>query len=77
MNWFTNGTQSAGTGVSNLLGGILNPLASAGTGLLGSTTSTETTAPNSSNSKTGTMVIAALAVIVLIVVGVIIFKKSS
>jgi hypothetical protein len=77
MNWFTSGTQSAGTGVNNLLSGILSPLAGSANTLLGTTTQTETATPNQSKSKTGTYIIAALAVVVLIVVGIIIFKKSK
>lgn len=72
MNW----TNTAGAGVNNILTGFLDPAAGALNKALGSSTSTETSTPTGS-SKTGTIVIAALAVITLIVVGIIIFKKSK
>ncbi len=75
-NWFTDFTGSAGTGIGDLLGGVVTPTKN----LLGENTVTETNRPDAasqSSAKTATVVISILAVITLIVIGVLIFKSSA
>lgn len=76
-NWFTNGTQSAGQGVSTFLSSFLNPVSSAVNNTLGTSTTTVTEGPKNSNSKTGTIVIAIVAVITLMVIGYVLLKKKA
>lgn len=89
MSWFTDltgdlgtGAQQIGGGVQGLLGGLLSPLTSNASNLLGTTqtTQTQTVRPDEaakSSAKTTTMVIAALGVVTLIVIGIIVFKSSK
>lgn len=69
-----------GEKISGFLNGFLSPLTSTATGLIGTTTTTQTVGadPNTANnSKTTILVISVLGVLVLVAIAYTLIKKSN
>lgn len=71
--------ETAGQKVGDFMNGILSPVGGFATGLMGKTTTTETTgqgAGAADNKRTGIIIIAVIAVITIFSIGYLLIKKS-